>query len=163
MCVCLITFQKVVSKCSICLAYFDECTYCPSNCVSQAPLQPPNCAVLVFISQFTNTHTHAYIQASSFTHTHTHTQSCAAAAQYTTKQIFIVSVFICCFIIASLFMSPFRLLGLRCAIYFAPLFRVKFGNCVSAARNCKIIFIYSFFLAIFAAPPPLCERVCVCV
>lgn len=130
----------------------------------KVPLQPPNCAVLVFISQFTNTHTCIHSSIQRYAHTYTYAVlRCAAAAQYTTKQIFIVSVFICCFIIASLFMSPFRVLGLRCAIYFAPLFCVKFGNCVSAARNCKIIFIYSFFLAIFAAPPPLFECMCVCV
>jgi len=56
--------------------------------------QPPNRTVLVFISLDTHTHTHTR----TYTYKHLH---CAI------YNIFIVSVFIGCFIIASLFMSPF--------------------------------------------------------
>lgn len=163
MCVCLITFQKVVSKCSICLAYFDECTYYPSNCVSQAPLQPPNCAVLVFISQFTNTHTHDTLKHPAL-RTHIHTRRAALLLRNIQQNKF--SSFL--FSYAALLSPPClcRHFAYWACVVQSILLRFSVLNLETVSALPEIAKLFSFtvfLLAIFAAPPPLSERVCVCV
>lgn len=163
MCVCLITFQKVVSKCSICLAYFDECTYYPSNCVSQAPLQPPNCAVLVFISQFTNTHTHAYIQASSFTHIHIHIRRAALLLRNIQQNKF--SSFL--FSYAALLSPPClcRHFAYWACVVQSILLRFSVLNLetVSALPEIAKLFSFTVFSWLFLLLLPQSASVCVCV
>lgn len=134
----------------------------PTNCVRLQP-PPPNHPIAPSLCSFPNlhTHTHTHTQAVSQSYTHKHKQHaelrCAAAAQYT---ITTNNFHQFCF---------HMLLYYRLLVYVAIslcnlsllLFRVKFGNCVSAARNLKLQNFYVYSNSFLIASPT--QRVCVCV